>query len=128
MTAVYILHMTRASAVSACVWFHATHPPASVICGQFRLNVEKSQNPNEMAAFGVDMFRFGDRSCQLSFEEKYGGGGRRYDAAQENKRTQTKIDTTRPCPHIYRSQAGLVAVPTMAMMVDHQVVVVAVMA
>ena len=57
-----------------------------------------------------------------------GGGGRRYNAAQAHKQAQTKIDTPRRCPRIYRSQAGLVAVPTMGMTVDHQVVVVVVVA
>ena len=36
---VHISHMTRASAVSARVWFHVTHPPASVMCGQSKVNL-----------------------------------------------------------------------------------------
>ena len=36
---VHVSHMTRARAVSACVWFHVTHPPASVMCGQSRVNL-----------------------------------------------------------------------------------------
>ena len=88
---VHILHMTRARAVSACVWFHVTHPPASVMCGQSRVDLQKSQNPNKMDAFWADMFDFGDSPCQLSIKKKDGGGGRRYNAAQEHKQVQTKI-------------------------------------
>ena len=76
------------------------------MCGHSRVNLEKSQNPDEMDAFWVDTFYLGDRPCQLSFLKKDGGGGgggRRHNAAQEHKQAQIKIDTTRHCPRIYRS-------------------------
>ena len=76
-----------------------------------------------MDAFWVDMFCFGDKPCQLSFRKRYDGGERRYNAAQEHKQAQTKIDTARHCPRIYRPLAGMFTVQTMGMMVDHQVVV-----
>ena len=60
------------------------------------VNLEESQHPDEMDALWVDIFCFGDRPCQLSFLKKDGGGGgRRYNAAQEHKQAQTEIDTTR---------------------------------
>ena len=52
--------MTRASAVSACVWF----TPASVMCGHSRVNLEKSHHhPDEMGAFWV--FGQNKTSCRL---------------------------------------------------------------
>ena len=89
MTALFtnMWHKTRASAVFACVWFYVTHPYASIImCGYSGVNLQKSQNPDELGAFRVAMFFVGDRPCQLFFSSNEGGGGGRlYNAAQKHK-------------------------------------------
>ena len=48
---VHISHMTRASAVSACVWFHVTHPPASVMSGQSRSIFANLRTPMRYGCF-----------------------------------------------------------------------------
>ena len=95
------------------------------MCGQSRVNLQKSQNPDETwMIFGSTCFVSETDHASFLKKKKDGGGGRWYNAVQEHKQAQTKIDTTRHCPRMYRFLAGLVAVPTMGMIANHQVVVV----
>ena len=89
-----------------CLVSRHTPAAASVMCGQSRVNLKKSKNPDKIDAVRVDVICFGERPCQLYLKKKDGGGGgggggRRYSAAQEHK-TGTDQDRyyTAPPAHI----------------------------